>query len=275
MINNQNIVKVEVIKYLGLYLDYTGINYFKDLKAKYNKAKFAVSSIKWTKYHHMFRDSYKQFYKTCVMPILGYGVELYNTANINKFKLLRVDLIKRLHSGKYRFPDLQNNYLSMPLYREMKILSLNVQLNALDVPLMHSEFDNKDDIFAANRTRIEDQWNTQPRSFRASHFKSKCTLTYLASKVKLPGHLKRLLVDFITGFLPRKRTANHTPVCLKCNQVFANLNHFEESCLEDEYTTRESIYSQLQSNHAATIFATLKMLKETVRMALNPQQVDQ
>ena len=76
--------------------------------------------------------------------ILGNGVELYNQANINKLKILRTVLMKRLPSGKFRFPELQKNYLSMQVYREMKIVSLNIQLNALNVSLLHAEFGNKD-----------------------------------------------------------------------------------------------------------------------------------
>lgn len=55
--------KVEYIKYLGMYIDTTGICYEQDMINKLHKAKHAISTIKWTRYNQVFQDSYKFFFQ--------------------------------------------------------------------------------------------------------------------------------------------------------------------------------------------------------------------
>ena len=188
---------------------------------------------------------------------------------------IRVDLIKRLHSGKYRFPKLQNRYLDMHHYKQMKLLTLNIQFNTLQIAPLEIEFGSKNKIDMSNLRRIEDQWNSQPANQRASTFKTTDTILYLATQVKLPLHLKTLINGFLEGWIPRKQSANATPICIHCSRIFANMDHFSESCAREDYISRQTIYTQLKSRQAGTIIATLKMLKQSVKMVFNLPQEDQ
>ena len=266
--------RVDYIKYLGRYIDATGICYSKDLRSKLNKAKLAVSTIQWTKCHEMFKDSYYLFFKCCLLPILGYGCELYNDYNVKQLELLRRQMIKQLHSYKYRFPELNNQYLSMPLYRQSKLLSLNIQLQHLGISVIYCEHENKDQIKMANLERVKTL--TQPNRQRASNFKSTTYLVYLATKAKLPNHLKRLLKQFLCGTIPKKQIKNWHTFCTSCNRPFKDLDHFEfTNCNQDDFLNREQIYSDLQSNDATTIFSTLKKLKEIVEVRFMATEISQ
>ena len=85
-INDATIYKEGQIKYLGVYIRPSGIAYENEISSKSHKALHAISTIKWTKYHIIFRDSFKLFFKSCLMPILGYGCELWSSFYLEKLK---------------------------------------------------------------------------------------------------------------------------------------------------------------------------------------------
>ena len=100
---------------MGIYINSTGIAYEQELAAETQKAMVAILSIKWTKYHHMFRNAYRLFFKTCLMPILGYGCESWTVNQLDNLELVRKAVIKKLHSGRYRYHELRHQYLNMQL----------------------------------------------------------------------------------------------------------------------------------------------------------------
>ena len=251
-------------------IDHTGISYLKDMEHKINKAKHAISTIKWTKYVDLFRKSYSLFYKCCIMPIIGYGAELYDCEQILNLELTRKDLLKMMHGGKYRFPELCFKYLNMPLYKSLKLISLNNQLLDLNIPQIPNDFTSKDDVFAANLIRVQVQWDQQPGTQRASQFKSDSIIVRLATTIRLPNHLKQLVDEFLLGNLPFKKQRNKTPICKHCNREFINLNHFSLECSEEEYISRSSIYSELNSNNSTVIFNRLKMIRDSIEIQYTP-----
>lgn len=103
IIHNTNISSQKFVKYLGMYIGANGIDYDKDLKHKEHKGKHVISIIKWTTYHKQFKSAFESFYKSCVMPVITYGLELYSPDNLTKLEIIRIGLLKNLHSGKYRF----------------------------------------------------------------------------------------------------------------------------------------------------------------------------
>ena len=266
MIENVLVKQVPHVKYLGIFIDATGICYDVDIESKLNKAKFACSTIKWTKYHSIFRDSYKLFFKCCIMPIIGYGAELYSYERILDLERIRVVMMKYLHAGKYRFHEMNNKYLSMPLYRQLKLLSLNPQLNALNIPTIHSIFDDKEEILIENTRRTLKQWDDQPNCQRASYFKSSGLLIAMATKLKMPNHLKQLVDSFFLGNLPFKSHHSKFAICTECGQEFANLDHFRDMCNEENYLDRETIYLELNSTGPERVIRMLKKLRDSVRI---------
>ena len=137
-----------------------------------------MSTIQWTKCHEMFQDSYYLFFICSLLPIFGYGCELYNDYHIKQLELLRRQMIKQLHSYKHRFPELYSQYMSIPLYKQSKLLSLNNQLQHLGIPVIYCDYENKERIKMANLERVKEQWDHQPSHERESHFKSTTYLVY-------------------------------------------------------------------------------------------------
>ena len=145
-----------------MFINKDGIDYEQDILHKYNKSKHAIGIIKWTGAHSEFRSGFKQFYKSCIMPILGYGCELYNPNNLVALEKIRIAL--------YRFYELKNQYLSVPLYRKLKLISLNKQLAHLNITLINTDIPDKKAVYAANKERVDENWNKQPTANRASNF---------------------------------------------------------------------------------------------------------
>ena len=106
----------ETIKYLGMFLCASGVDYEEDIASKQQKVMHSASIIAWTKYHMEFRQGYSSFFKSCVLPILGYGCELYSEEQLNKLEKIRRSCMKKIHSGRYRYQELCNEYLDMYHY---------------------------------------------------------------------------------------------------------------------------------------------------------------
>ena len=263
IIQNLEIKSVPFIKYLGLFIDYTGICYAEDLKLKEQKAIHSVSIIKWTRYHQSFQDAFKRFYSGCLLPVLGYGVELYDTTHLLLLEKVRIKSIKSLHFGKYRFHELHNEYLSMKLFREIKLPSLNKQLLKLNIDTIPTIEKSKKEIYQLNTERVQHNWNNQPKIFRASTFKVEDMIMKMALDKKLPNHQRKLLHGFLTGYLPYKSSKKQMAICTECHEDFENLDHFSGPC-EEIYWPRSQIYADLKSNSKNHIINTLKNIKQSV-----------
>lgn len=98
VINGQEIPAKQSLKCLGKHLCATGIAYEQDLAGKTHKAIHAATIIAWTKYYAMFRTGYKSFMKSCLLPIFGYGCELYDDFHLVQLELLSKKVMKVLHS---------------------------------------------------------------------------------------------------------------------------------------------------------------------------------
>ena len=73
-----------------------------------------------------FKTHTNSFFNSCIMPIIGYGAELYSATMIQKLELIRIQCLKDLFSNKYRYPEIRNQFLDMEHYQALKLLSLNL-----------------------------------------------------------------------------------------------------------------------------------------------------
>eukprot|EP00834_Sanchytrium_tribonematis_P005580 NODE_348_length_8996_cov_0.416433.p4 type:complete len:210 gc:universal NODE_348_length_8996_cov_0.416433:5371-6000(+) len=101
------------LKYLGIFIKCSGIDYSTDIKNKVTKAKFAISTIKWTKNLIQIRNSYNKFYIGVIIPLMCYGIENYLLDGLNQLELHRTKIIRKLHSNKFRYYQMHYNYLSI------------------------------------------------------------------------------------------------------------------------------------------------------------------
>ena len=148
--------------------------------------------------HQCFQDAYKLFYTGCILPILGYGAELYDHESVVKLENIRLQSIKPLHFMIYRYAELKYEYLNMTLFHQINLPALNKQLVNLGIDEIESFNLTKKQIFRLNKQRVIDKWNNQ-NEFRASNFKTSDLHVRLAIAKKTPSHLRKALEAFLTG----------------------------------------------------------------------------
>eukprot|EP00834_Sanchytrium_tribonematis_P007987 NODE_826_length_3671_cov_0.402296.p1 type:complete len:914 gc:universal NODE_826_length_3671_cov_0.402296:208-2949(+) len=257
------ISKQPYLKYLGSFIDSRGINYEKDINSKLTKVNLAISSISWTNNYLQFKESFNKFYTCVLSPIYCYGIENYSMDGLQLLENHRKSIIKNIHKQKYRYFSLKHNYLDIFHQYQAKLIAFNKQLHNLNVLQIPMLFEDKKDIIRDNMMGMQDMWDSQPQTNRASNFKSDSLLLRLAMK-KNPRHLQVLYDGFLTGTLPRKTINNAIVYCRHCHREFKSLDHYEDECSNDqlEYKNRNLIYSNLQSDTKLRIISQLKELRD-------------
>eukprot|EP00834_Sanchytrium_tribonematis_P006106 NODE_421_length_7712_cov_1.035597.p3 type:complete len:339 gc:universal NODE_421_length_7712_cov_1.035597:4475-5491(+) len=258
-----SIVKTNTIKYLGIYLNRYGIDYDADVKSRIDKVNFAIKKIKWTRSFLVFQSAYMRFYKGVLMPIYTYAIEAYDREGIEMLESHRSKIIRKLHCNTFRFYQFKNNYLTLQNAYWLRILRFNDQLIGLGLPSVPCQYNFKREIFLKNESEMIDFWNDQPKSLRASSFKSSHLILKLALK-KNPAHIQKLFDSFLLGKLPKKSIGMKKAICIKCEREFVNLDHYENDCYLDVYLNRDAIYQILQGNSKQEIVEQLKKLQQGV-----------
>eukprot|EP00834_Sanchytrium_tribonematis_P006058 NODE_415_length_7892_cov_0.421917.p1 type:complete len:726 gc:universal NODE_415_length_7892_cov_0.421917:6738-4561(-) len=302
-LNQLNIKQSPWIKYLGVHLNCTGIDYDKEISWKKSKLAFLkkqyrqinndLSGNSLENTGHLFHGR-TLFTKGVIESIISYGITLWNRHHLPKLESIRRNAINGLFSntrkihellGKFHNADelyskarissenqiynvikqLQNEDLETPdIYIDLLKCNTSISNNINEYePLVH---ETREELDAAVEERLVEMWDSNEAK-RATNLPISSTLLQLLLKNKYfynyTHHVLRLGVKFLMGHFPIKKG-----ICKMCMQPFDSLFHFEGECTNNyKHWDEMYIYNILKSGTEDQIFDLLKSLKNIITPA--------
>ena len=289
MVDEVEIPQSDSMKYLGVNLNCTGIDYEQEIKDKNNKILFIYNKL-GSAANHLYHGK-PLFVKGVVESILSYGISLWNSDQLYKLEQIRKLAINRLFGNTRKIHELVSTFYNAKelhckarLSLENQVTSIITQLRELDTPESYIldlknntslanphqcyialEYSDTDSLKAATRIRIQKMWNNNEAT-RGSQLNANSNLLKLLRKnpysYTYSHHVLRLGIQFLSGKLPFRYWDTGTICCL-CKQPYESLDHFKYECTNNQFNlSRNKLNNVFRHGTDKQIFDVLKMLKK-------------